>query len=484
MPLHLAVTACDVPTGEYDVIAIPFVATNGEFAPLASIRALTELIGVSVSLDADYATRHRFEAKAGQSIVLSKGPGRPTLLLVGMGERPTAEQWRAVGAQVVRLAQGTRALLLVEGSDTATEAAAIGGLLASYRFEIRAKASPQGLEHLELLGATPSSVEVAGAIAAAVSRARDFVNQVPSTMTPTRLADEAATFLAEAPRVSVEVWDERRIGDERLGGLLGVAKGSQEAPRLVKASYEPAVPSDTHVVLVGKGITFDSGGLSLKSANGMTTMKTDMTGAAVVLSLMSALAALNVAVRVTAIAPMAENMPSGSALKPGDVLIPRSGTTIEVLNTDAEGRLILADGLALAVEESPDLIVDVATLTGAAVVALGTGVGALLSNSDGAAQAFGEAAERSGEKLWRLPLVEEYESHITSEIADIKNTGAAGEAGTISAALFLQHFVDGRPWVHLDIAGPGRSEKNSGIYAKGGTAFSLMTILEYLRSAT
>jgi leucyl aminopeptidase len=179
---------------------------------------------------------------------------------------------------------------------------------------------------------------------------------------------------------------------------------------------------------------------------------------------------------------MTENMPGGAAMKPGDVLIPRSGPTIEVLNTDAEGRLILADALSLAIEEEPDLIVDVATLTGAAVVALGKGVGALLSNDDDAAQAFIDAGAATGEALWRLPLVDEYESHISSEVADIKNTGATGEAGTISAALFLQRYVDGRSWVHLDIAGPGRSDKDAGYLTKGGTAFSLRTILELLRA--
>jgi leucyl aminopeptidase len=196
---------------------------------------------------------------------------------------------------------------------------------------------------------------------------------------------------------------------------------------------------------------------------------------------MTALGALGVRSKVTAIAPMTENMPGGAAMKPGDVLTPRSGTTIEVLNTDAEGRLILADGLSLAAEECPDLIVDVATLTGAAIVALGKGVGALLSNSDEASTALLAAGEVAGESLWRLPLVEAYEGHIASEVADIKNVGVTGEAGTISAGLFLQRFVDGRPWVHLDIAGPGRSDKDTGYLTKGGTAFSLMTILEYLR---
>jgi len=185
---------------------------------------------------------------------------------------------------------------------------------------------------------------------------------------------------------------------------------------------------------------------------------------------------------VTAIAPMSENMPGGAAMKPGDVLTARNGKTIEVLNTDAEGRLLLADGLSLAVERQPDAVIDVATLTGAAVVALGTGVAAILGNDDDLVEALVAAGDEAGEPLWRLPLVEAYESHIDSDMADIKNIGSAGEAGTISAALFLQHFTGTVPWAHLDIAGTGRSEKSTGYLAKGGTAFSLRTLLGFLRA--
>ncbi len=213
-------------------------------------------------------------------------------------------------------------------------------------------------------------------VADAVCLARDLVNEPPSSLTPTRLAALAEEHARGRPGVTLEVWDEQRITDERLGGLLGVARGSAEPPRLLKAAYEPADPVTVegrvpHVVLVGKGITFDSGGLSLKTADGMITMKTDMSGAAAVLAAVSACAELGVRVRVTAIAPTTENMPGGRATKPGDVLTIRNGNTIEVLNTDAEGRLVLADGLSLASELQPDAIIDLATLTGACVVALG-----------------------------------------------------------------------------------------------------------------
>jgi leucyl aminopeptidase len=236
------------------------------------------------------------------------------------------------------------------------------------------------------------------------------------------------------------------------------------------------------VVLVGKGITFDSGGLSLKTAEGMVTMKTDMSGAAAVLATVSACGALGVRVRVTAIAPTTENMPGGRATKPGDVLTIRNGRTIEVLNTDAEGRLVLADGLSLASEMQPDAIIDLATLTGACVVALGTSIAGVFGSDDALVGRVRAASGRAGEGTWQLPLPDEYRSHIDSDVADMKNIGKAGQAGAIAAALLLARFVDGVPWVHLDIAGPARSDEDSGILAKGGTGFGVRTLLELLEA--
>jgi leucyl aminopeptidase len=255
-----------------------------------------------------------------------------------------------------------------------------------------------------------------------------------------------------------------------------------EPPRLVRADYRPADPIEIdgrapHVVLVGKGITFDSGGLSLKSADGMTTMKTDMSGAAIVLAALGACHDLGVRVRVTAIAPITENMPSGSAIKPGDVLTIRDGKTIEVLNTDAEGRLVLADALVLATELEPDAIVDVATLTGAAAVALGTGIAAIFGNDDDLVNQLRRAGDRAGERLWPLPLPDEYADHIDSDVADMKNVGKPGQAGAIAAALLLARFVGTSHWAHLDIAGTGRSTEASGYLSKGGTAFGVRTLL-------
>jgi leucyl aminopeptidase len=277
------------------------------------------------------------------------------------------------------------------------------------------------------------------------------------------------------------VWDEGDLAREHCGALLGVARGSSEPPRLVSATYDPEPGAAmAHVALVGKGVTFDSGGLSLKPADAMTLMKTDMTGAAVVMACVGVVARLGLRVRVTAIAPMAENVVGESAMKPGDVLVARNGLSIEVLNTDAEGRLLLADALSLAVEGEPDAIIDIATLTGAQRVALGNGVGALFATTDELARYLAEASERSGEGLWRMPLVGAYRSQLDSEVADLANIGRAGQAGAIVAALFLERFSAGVPWAHLDVAGPARAESASRYITKGATAFGARTLIEFL----
>jgi leucyl aminopeptidase len=372
------------------------------------------------------------------------------------------------------------------------QAVAEGAVLAAYRF-VSHKSDNEGggLERFVVAGAgldpaaLSEGVRRGVVVADAVCLARDLVNEPPSSLTPTRFAEAAEGHAGGRPGVTVEVWDEQRIVDERLGGLLGVARGSAEPPRLVKVAYEPEDPVTVdgrvpHVILVGKGITFDSGGLSLKTAEGMTTMKTDMSGAAAVLATVAACGDLGVRVRVTAIAPTTENMPGGRATKPGDVLTIRNGRTIEVLNTDAEGRLVLADGLSLAAELQPDAIIDLATLTGACVVALGTSIAGMFGSDDTLIGLVRAASDRAGEGTWPLPLPEEYRSHIDSEIADMKNIGKGGQAGAISAALLLAEFVGEVPWVHLDIAGPARSDEDNGILAKGGTGFGVRTLLELL----
>ena len=320
-------------------------------------------------------------------------------------------------------------------------------------------------------------------VARAVALARDLVNEPAKALTPRGLA-EVATAVAEDGGLGVKILDEDQIAKERLGGLAGVAQGSEEPPRLIQLIYEPEGGASATVALVGKGITFDSGGLSLKTSDGMMAMKTDMSGAAAVLSTMSALRDLDIGVRVIGIMPTTENMPSGRAIKPGDVLRARNGKTIEVLNTDAEGRLVLADGLSLAAEENPDAIIDLATLTGACVVALGRQIAGLMGNDDQLIARVKDASERSGEQVWHLPLPDEYRRHIDSEVADIKNVGSAGQAGALAAGLFLREFVGKSSWAHLDIAGPARSDADDGYLRKGGTGFGVRTLLELLSSFT
>jgi leucyl aminopeptidase len=246
--------------------------------------------------------------------------------------------------------------------------------------------------------------------------------------------------------------------------------------------YEPSGRSRGTVVLVGKGITFDSGGLSIKSAEGMMAMKTDMSGAADVIAAMSVLPALGCRTRVVAIAPITENMPGGAAIKPGDVLTARNGKTIEVLNTDAEGRLVLADGLSLAVEAGPDAIVDIATLTGAASVALGKKIAPVMTTDHDLLHQIRDAGQRAGERLWELPLPDDYRKDIESEIADLKNIGRAGQAGTIIGGLFLREFVGDVPWAHLDVAATSRADEDDGYIRKGSTGFGVRTLIELVMS--
>jgi leucyl aminopeptidase len=262
-----------------------------------------------------------------------------------------------------------------------------------------------------------------------------------------------------------------------MGGVLGVGNGSDRPPRFLRLEYAPANAKST-LALVGKGVVFDSGGLSLKTAGGMETMKTDMSGAAAVIAAMSTLRDLGVKTRVIAYVPLVENMPSGAAMRPGDVLTMRNGKTVEVLNTDAEGRLILADALSLASEEGADAIIDLATLTGAVTMALGDKIAGLMGTDDAWVTQVSEAAERAGERMWHLPLPEDYRRNLDSEIADLRNISSGGGAGTLTAGLFLKEFAGDAPWVHLDIAGTARASSEDGETSKGGTGYGVRTLIE------
>jgi leucyl aminopeptidase len=361
-----------------------------------------------------------------------------------------------------------------------------GAALAAYRFD-KYKASPNGdapkrLESLDVvLDGTPDGAEAAVAAGLARARAtnlaRDLSNEPANNLHPADLAAAAEEAMA-GKNVTVEITDEVALREGGFGGITGVGQGAIDPPRLVTLTYAPE-GAVGRVVLVGKGITFDSGGLSLKPPDSMTTMKTDMSGAAAVIGVMSVLAELGVKVAVTGYLASAENMPSGTAIRPGDVLKMKNGKTVEVLNTDAEGRLVMADALALGAESSPDAIIDVATLTGACMVALGLKYTGLMSNEPTLAAELLEAAGEAGEPTWELPLPVEYVKDLNSEVADLKNVGSRW-GGALTAGLFLKEFVDGRPWAHLDIAGPSRAEGEDGYTPKGSTGTAVRTLLTWL----
>ncbi|ACU53674.1 Leucyl aminopeptidase [Acidimicrobium ferrooxidans DSM 10331] len=398
---------------------------------------------------------------------------------------------RGAGADVVALAADRHAtdVSVDLGSHDAivAEEFALGALLASYRFDryrhASAPAQTWPTEVVVMGDVARAALQRARSRAEAVALARDLVNEPPSRMTPTVFA-QLAEQVADAAGLEVRVWDRAACEAEGLGGLLGVARGSVEEPRVVHLVYRPGAPTGEPVALVGKGITFDSGGLSLKSADGMMSMKTDMAGAAAILAAMSVLGELGCTREVRAYLMLTENLPSGSAQKPGDVLVTRSGTTIEVLNTDAEGRLVLADGLALAVEDGASAIVDLATLTGACVVALGDEVAGIMGSDPNLIGALRAAGDREDEPLWELPLPSRYEAHIKSSVADVKNMGKPGKAGAIAAALLLKRFVGSVPWAHLDIAGPARADGDRGWVREGATGFGVLTLTRWLCGPT
>lgn len=464
--------------------------------------------GAPVALDRDYCAQRDFAGRPGEVLALPAGDGT-MVVAIGMGAQHalSAESFRRAGATLARSAPKAPVVAfwlrgaVPKGLEPARVAQAVveGAVLALYRFvTYKADQRPSSLAELVVVGAPGREVSALdegvkrGAIVGrAVTLARDLINEPAGAMTPPRLAQLAVEVAGESG-LEVTVLDEVAIVDAGLGGLAGVAQGSEEPPRLIELDYrpDPGVAARAFgrsrrpptVALVGKGITFDSGGLSLKSAEGMMTMKTDMSGAAAVLATMSVLRSLEVPARVLGFMPTTENMPGGRAIKPGDVLKIRNGKTIEVLNTDAEGRLVLADGLSLAVEAEPDAVVDLATLTGACVVALGRQMAGLMGNHQGFMAQVQEAAGRAGEAVWPLPLPDDYRKQIDSDVADMKNIGSSNQAGALIAGLVLREFVDGVPWAHLDIAGPARSEVDEGYVRRGATGFAVRTLLELVSS--
>ncbi len=326
-----------------------------------------------------------------------------------------------------------------------------------------------------------SALQAGRIVAESQNFTRDLVNEPSNRMTPTILAERAKKMAADVG-LKCEVHDADQIRQLKMGAFWGVAQGSDEPPALIVLRYDPAgAPKDVHLGLVGKGVTFDTGGISIKPADGMEKMKYDMAGAATMIGVMRAIALLKPKVKVTAIILATENMPSGKAQKPGDVQIAMSGKSIEIINTDAEGRLILADGLCYARQLGCTHLVDAATLTGAVVVALGYVNAGIFASDDQMYERFADANQQAGEKMWRLPLDDEYKEIIKSNIADIVNSGGRW-GGAISAAMFLKEFAEDTPWIHLDIAGTAWMEENKPWIAKGPSGIALRSLVEFVKS--
>ena len=390
----------------------------------------------------------------------------PRAIVAGLGRREEMEPERARVVAALAATQaaelGARSLaweLPATGDPPATAAAIVTGtILAGYRFDrylgdTDEEEKPAKIEQLVVLGPDELSaeVEMARICAEAQNRARELQDLPSNVATPSYLARRAEQIDAEHESVSTEVLGPDEISERGMGGLEAVSAGSVEDPVLIVLRYSGG--GGATLGLVGKGVTFDTGGISLKPGTSMHEMKMDMSGAAAVLEAVAAIAELGLAIELIAVVPSTENMPSGSAVKPGDIITQYNGKTVEVNNTDAEGRLILADALAYCVELGAERIVDIATLTGAVLVALGSTYAALISNDDELASAVERAAEETGELAWRLPLHPEFKELTKGTVADLTNLAAKRKAGTIYAGSFLEEFVDGRPWAHLDIAG-------------------------------
>jgi leucyl aminopeptidase len=436
--------------------------------------------------------------KAGEVTRLPVGEEMPTslLVLIGLGKAAdTSAVRRAAGAAARAVPNATSVAIALPADSSALVKAVLEGYeLGGYRFTTY-KADSSGSDETPAAPATVTvlsagareaeikeAFEAARLESAAVVTIRDWVNTPPADLTPPTFADRVVTAADGVPQVSVTVHDDAALAELGCGGILGVGAGSDAAPRLVELVYSPADPV-AHVALVGKGITFDTGGYTLKPGNSMSSMKSDMAGAATVVQAALVAAALELPVKISVFAPMAENMISGSAMRPGDVLRIYGGTTVEVSNTDAEGRLVLADALVRATEVEPDAIIDVATLTGAMVVALGDRITGVMGSEETVADVLA-AAERAGEDMWPMPIPEPIVERVhSSKVADLAQHDWVRWGGGLYAAAFLKEFTAGLPWAHLDIAGPSwHGGAASGHLTPGGTGAALTTLVEYIRT--
>ncbi len=503
--MHVAVRAIPPANTTSDLLAIP------AFEGKDLLRNTTEQLAALGGTRPPELTTKAFSGKKGQTLLVhSAVRHRQVLLLVGLGRAADLdlEQLRRLGAAAVNSARSvrTKAIACLEPAPAVTDPAAThppippeevaqsiveGALLAAYRYDKYLTLNRQEQftpAWFTLIASSKNRVrqmgrgaERARTLCRSVYLARDLANAPGNEITPEALA-RAARAVGRSGGVTVSVLDERRISRLGMGGLIGVSQGSAHPPRFIIMEYRPRRSSrrSPTVVLVGKGVTFDSGGISIKPSANMAEMKMDMSGAASVIGTLQAAAALALPVHLVGLIPAAENLPGGRALKPGDILTHLNGMTSEIDNTDAEGRLILADALVYAERYSPDLIIDLATLTGAIVVALGSFVTGMLGTAPAAMRRMEEAGRRTHERVWELPLFEDYERLIKSDIADVKNTGGRW-AGAITAALFLKKFTGAHPWVHLDIAGTAIVEEAGGYIPKGGSGVGIRLLVDFLR---
>ena len=447
----------------------------------------------------------KFTGQLKKTALLRSVAGSSRCILAGLGKRKELEldRVRAATARALKRAEeiGAESLgLLIPDSkevrldlDRFVSAALEGAILGSYRFDKYRKPKddePKPAGELVLVFANPKNLSaamrrnVAEALAKseAVCFTRDLVNEPSSPKPPEKMA-EIAAGLAKKDRITVKVMHKAELEKMGMGGILRVGAGSHQPPCLAHLTYTPAGKSRKTVVVVGKGITFDSGGISIKPSSGMEYMKDDMAGAASVLGLFRFLGTVDIPVTVHGLVPLAENMPGGGAQKPGDIIKHYNGKTAEVITTDAEGRHLLADCLAFGSEFKPDVMIDVATLTGACVVALGDEISGVLGNDQRAITKLIALGKQEGELFWQLPLPDRYKSQLKSKVADLKHIGKVGQAGTITAGLFLQEFVaEGIPWVHIDIAGPSFTKEDWDYTPIGGTGIPVRTLAAFLGS--
>jgi leucyl aminopeptidase len=438
-----------------------------------------------------------FEGRPGQVQIVSGANGRP-VAVVGVGKSAEVDP-KKIRRASIGLAKAAKrhktvasSLLDVLPFDadrvSAARAHAEGLVMGAYSYnDLKSDGKPNEITTVTVAGGGGAKVQAAldlGAqVGEAVGFARDLVNEPGGSLTPAEFARKAQD-MARSKGLRARVMTESAIKRAKLGGLLGVNRGSDQAPRFVELTYEPEGRAKGHLALVGKGLTFDAGGLSIKTGTGMMTMKCDMGGGAAVIGAMSAVAGVGPPCKVSAYVPMTDNMLGGDATRPGDVLTIKNGKTVEVLNTDAEGRLILADALSVASAAKPDAIVDLATLTGACMVALGPNLAGLMSNNDDWAGQVEAASKNTGEQAWRLPLPPEYRKQLDSSVADLKNIGGP-YGGALTAGLFLQEFVaNDIPWAHLDIAGVAFLDADNGDMPKGGTGFGVRLLLDLIANFT